>query len=82
MRIQLVLEGIGCIRELVGALSIGKDTHNAVFLAWFKRRRSKLTHQKCLHLLLFYIVALFVDHERPRFLCSRVFLLVSFTGEV
>src|SRR5262249_55919170 len=80
--IQLVLEVIGRIGELIGALSIEKDTHNAVFLAWFERRRSKLTHHKCLHFLLFYIVALAVDHEGPRFLCSQVFLPVSFIGEV
>lgn len=82
MRIQLALEVIGRIRELIGAFSIEKDTHNTVSLAWFERRRSKLTHQKCLHLLPFHIVAFSVDHGRSRFLCSRVFLPVSFPGKV
>src|SRR6266567_438210 len=82
LRIQLALEVISRIRELIGALSIGKDPHNTVFLAWFERRRSKLTHKKGQHLLLLHIVALAVDHGRPRFLCSQVFLPVSSTGEV
>src|SRR2546422_6948677 len=82
MRIQLALEVIGRIREMIGALSIEKDTHNTVFLAWFLRRSGKLTHKKCLHLLLLHIVALAVDHGRHRFLCFQVFLPVSSTGEV
>ncbi len=82
MRIQLALEVIGRIREMMGALSIGKDTHNRVFLAWFLRRRGKLTYKKYVYLLLLHIVALAVDQGYPRFLCSQVLLPVSFTGEV
>src|SRR6266542_2259700 len=64
VRIQLTLDAIGRIREPIGALPIGKQTHNTVFLTWFKRRRGKLTHKKGLHLLLLHIVALALAHGR------------------
>jgi hypothetical protein len=62
MPIQLTLEVIGRICEIIGALSIEKDPHNPVFLAWFLRRCGQLTHEKYLYLLLLHIIALAVDH--------------------
>src|SRR6266567_9410414 len=82
MRIQLALDAIGRIREMIGALSIRKQTHNTVFLAWFLRRRGKLTHKKYVYLLPLHIISLAVNHGRPRFLCFQVILLVSSIGEV
>jgi len=80
--IQLALHVIDGIGELIGALSIRKQTHNPVFLAWFLRRRGKLTHKKYVYLLPLHIISLAVNHGRPRFLCFQVILLVSSIGEV
>jgi len=82
VHIQLVLDAIGRIRKMIGALSIGKHPHNAIFLAWFLRRLGKLAHKKYLHLSLLHIVSLALAHGRTRFLCFQVFLPVSSTGEV
>jgi hypothetical protein len=80
--IQLALHVIDGICEMIGALCIGKHTHNAILLAWFLLRRGKLTHKKYVHLVPLHIVALAVNHGRARFLCFQVTLLVSSIGEV